>query len=122
MFEYRVKLSFAAAHKIDGHLGKCANLHGHNWDVEIHVVAEELNELGIGMDFSDIKRIANTVVDQLDHIYLNDMPYFQTCPPTAEHVAKYIFEQTEKFYAQGGVRLVRVTIWETNGYGVSYQK
>jgi 6-pyruvoyltetrahydropterin/6-carboxytetrahydropterin synthase len=115
-------MSFSAAHMIEGHLGKCANLHGHNWDVEIHICSQELDSLGMAIDFAEIKAIVSPVVDELDHVYLNDLEYFKIHPPTAECVVRYIYESCKDSFVQKGVILKEVVIWETNGCGVKYSK
>ena len=122
MYTNIIKQTFSAAHKIDGHPGKCAYLHGHNWTVEMAVSSLKLNELGIAIDFSTMKALAKPVIEELDHCYLNELPYFQTCFPTAENVARYIYEVLEKSFDDRGVVLDEVIIWETDGCGVKYCK
>lgn len=121
MFINILKQSFSSAHKIDGHKGKCAFLHGHNWTVEIAVASYKLDHLGMGMDFADIKRLVKPVIDELDHCYLNDLPYFQHFLPTAENVAKYIYESLVSIFSNEDVDIQEVIVWETDGCGVKYR-
>ena len=92
-FELTVKSDFEAAHYIKNYPGKCARLHGHNWIVEAVVRGNELNELGILVDFKDLKAALNKVLDELDHQYLNELEIFADKNPTAENLAKEIFNQ-----------------------------
>ena len=86
---------FAASHIIHGHPGKCARLHGHNWKVEagVRIPSDTLNEIGIGVDFKDLKTTLRGVVDKLEHRHLNDIKPFDKINPTAENVSKWIFEE-----------------------------
>ncbi len=122
MYSNVIKQSFSSAHKIEGHSGKCAFLHGHNWVAEIVASCEELNDLGMGVDFADMKAVAKPVIDELDHCYLNELPYFQSHPPTAENVAKYIYDVLEQSFREKNVTIEEVVIWETEGCGVRYWK
>ena len=76
MFELTVKAEFEAAHQINGYNGKCQRLHGHNWSVEAIVEGRELDELGMLIDFKILKSELNSVLDELDHRYLNELEIF----------------------------------------------
>ena len=93
MFEIAVESAFEAAHRIENYPGKCARLHGHNWIVEAIVQGTELNELGILIDFKILKSELNNVLEELDHRYLNELEIFARKNPTAENIAKEIFEK-----------------------------
>lgn len=109
-----VTMDFAASHIIEGHPGKCARLHGHNWTVAAQVECTTLNDIGIGMDFADLKAMMNTVImDTLDHRHLNDISPFDQINPTAENVSKYIFEELTK-HLPNHVRLNQVSLNETD--------
>lgn len=73
MFELMIETNFSAAHQLRGYKGECEKLHGHNWKVHVHVVAERLNEIDIAIDFHEIKRLADEVVAPLDHVFLNEI-------------------------------------------------
>ena len=96
LFELTVKAEFEAAHHINGYQGKCQRLHGHNWSVEAVVEGYALDKLGMLIDFKVLKAELNAVLDELDHRYLNELPIFSTKNPTAENLAKYVFEQLSK--------------------------
>lgn len=93
MYELTVKSEFEAAHRIENYPGKCARLHGHNWVVEAIVRGNELNELGILVDFKVLKSELNKVLAELDHRYLNELEIFEKKNPTAENLAKKIFDK-----------------------------
>ena len=92
MFEVRVEADFAATHFLKDYNGKCENLHGHNYKVFAHVKGTELNEGGMLLDFSLLKKVLKSVCKELDHTNLNDMEIFMN-NPSAERIAMYIFNQ-----------------------------
>ena len=84
--------------------GKCENLHGHNYKVYAHVRGEKLNEGGMLMDFSALKKALREVCKKLDHTNLNDMPVFEQ-NPSAERIAAYIFTRIIELVKNEGVDL-----------------
>ena len=90
MFEVRVEDDFAAAHFLKDYHGKCENLHGHNYKVFVHVEGNSLDEGGMLIDFSVLKRELKNVLSCLDHTNLNDIPFFEQ-NPSAERIARYIY-------------------------------
>ena len=115
-----VELDFAASHIIHGHPGKCANLHGHNWKVEVTAVATEVNDIGIGIDFCDLKGALKQIIERLDHQHLNDVKPFDQMNPTAENLAKYIYQEM-LVLLPSNVSLEHTTLWETDRSRVRYQ-
>ena len=103
---------FDAAHFLRGYEGDCANLHGHRWEVEVCVSGRSLGELGILIDFKELKRIMKKVLP--DHRLLNGIPAFEQVNPTAENLALYLFEKI-RFMLPYGVRLDSVRVWESPG-------
>ncbi|MFC1748759.1 6-carboxytetrahydropterin synthase QueD [Pseudomonadota bacterium] len=119
-YTLKVVTDFAAAHSLRNYPGDCANLHGHNWKVEVEVIATALNELGIGMDFKQIRKNAKAICDSLDHKYLNDLAAFSEVNPTAENIAAYIFQELKKSLTTDTTYVSAVTIWETERACVTY--
>lgn len=113
MYELTVCDEFAAAHYLRHYPGACERPHGHNWKVEICVRAKELNEIGVAIDFKDLKRYLKEVLEELDHRDLNQHPAFQDQNPSSENIARYIFEKMSEKLANHPVRLHRVTVCET---------
>ena len=91
MFQVRVKADFAAAHFLRDYHGKCENLHGHNYKVYAHVQGNNLDEGGMLLDFSQLKKALKEVISKLDHSNLNDIAYFDQ-NPSAERIAMYIYQ------------------------------
>ena len=116
MFEIIIKEDFAAAHSLRNYKGKCETLHGHNYKVWVKVSAPHLDELGLAVDFKDLRKILKTIILKLDHNYLNKLAPFKKNNPTSEVIAKYIFDnitgQLKKSYPH--LALVEVGIWETD--------
>ena len=87
IYEVKIISDFAAAHQLRNFRGKCENLHGHNWKVEVSVRGSNLDSSGLLMDFKVLKSHVAEVLATLDHYYLNETPAFSSLPPTAEHIA-----------------------------------
>lgn len=102
MFEVRVTADFAAAHFLKDYNGKCENLHGHNYKVYAHVRGNKLNEGGMLLDFTKLKSALRLVCKNLDHTNLNDFDYFEQ-NPSAERIAKYIYEQIIQLLLKEGI-------------------
>jgi len=119
MYELSVENEFAAAHRLVGYHGLCENLHGHNWRVETTVGSSVLNDLGMVMDFQDLKKAINDVLDQLDHKYLNDIPPFDRDNPTTERLARYVAERLDRRLPDT-VRVQRVQVWESGRSSATY--
>jgi len=119
-YTLKIVTDFAAAHTLRNYPGDCANLHGHNWKVEVEVVATSLNDVGIGMDFKQIRKNAKAICDDLDHTYLNDLDAFSNINPTAENIAAYLFQALKKNLNTDTTHVSAVTIWETERACVTY--
>lgn len=124
MFEIKVEAEFEAAHRIAGYPGKCDRLHGHSWTVQARAVGHELDELGMLVDFKKIKGALRALLETLDHQFLNELPPFSAgLNPTAENIARYIYESLEQEPSlQGKARLKAVEVWESPKSSVVYSK
>jgi len=120
MFELMVETTFSAAHQLRGYKGKCENFHGHNWKVQVHVAAERLNEIDIGIDFHDLKRYTQEVVGSLDHAFLNEIFPFTEKNPSSENIAKWIYDSLRKKVNSEYVHLSAVTVWESDTASATY--
>jgi len=114
MYKIKIVSSFSAAHFLRGYKGKCENLHGHNWKVEVIICRKKLDSLGMVMDFSDLKKITLQALGELDHANLNDLRHFKQHNPSSEEIAGYIFANLKKIIADNGCRLEEVRVWETD--------
>ncbi len=120
MYELTVRADFEAAHMIKNYPGKCARLHGHNWIVEAEVVGDKLNELGILIDFKILKSELKKVLDEFDHQYLNELKIFSDKNPTAENLAKIIFEKFSANKIFIDAKLSAIKIYESPKSCVRY--
>ena len=121
MFELLVETDFAAAHFLREYEGRCENLHGHNWRVEVCLQAQQLDRLGMVMDFAEVKKVLRRILADLDHGCLNEIPAFEAANPTTENIAKYIYDSLAQELPDH-VRLAKVSAWETDHCGASYFK
>lgn len=119
-YTLRVTTHFAAAHALRDYPGACRRLHGHNWKLEVEVVASVLDELGMAIDFKLIKQAAQQVGGELDHQYLNEVPPFDRLNPTAENMAAYIYRRLSEELNSAQVRVSAITLWETERACVRY--
>ena len=130
---YRVtrRIDFCYGHRLLNYDGKCKNLHGHNGRAEIVIESDELDDRGMVLDFSDIKRVVTTWIDEtLDHRMilherdpavgfmkeLGEPLHLLNVNPTAENIAKLIGE----FAVSQGFPVVRVDLWETRNCYATY--
>jgi 6-pyruvoyltetrahydropterin/6-carboxytetrahydropterin synthase len=120
MYEVTIRKSFSAAHLLKEIGGKCEALHGHNFFVEVSVVAESLNEEDLLIDFRDVKRWTQEILEQLDHKYLNELDFFQGVNPSSERIARFLYERITPRAKQAHVSLSRITVWESENSRVSY--
>ena len=119
MYELTVNMDFAAAHMLRGYKGKCENLHGHNWKVQVQVKARSLDRQGMVMDFKDVKDVAAELLEKFDHRCLNELPEFSKTNPTTENVARILYRQLSNKLRKGA-KVSKVTAWESDGCGASY--
>ena len=120
MYELSVKASFSAAHRIVGHLGGCANLHGHNWEVEVILRGRKLDGTGFLVDFKDVKTTVREVVDKFDHSDLNELKPFRKNNPTSEHLAAYLFKEIALRLNGPRYRVHGVRVAESPGTSILY--
>ena len=121
MYTLRVEIEFAAAHFLSNYHGKCEKLHGHNYKARLWVKGEELDKGGMLVDFSILKKTLKQATENLDHSCLNDIDEFMN-DPSAERIARYIFENAEKILIEMGVNITpwRVDVFETQTSMASY--
>jgi 6-pyruvoyltetrahydropterin/6-carboxytetrahydropterin synthase len=120
VFEVYVRTHFSAAHSLKGYPGDCARIHGHNWIIEVFVRCKELDKIGIGIDFRDIKTGVKEVLKGLDHFNLNELPDFREVNPTSENIAKYLYVRLGEQLNSDQVKVSKVKVSETPGAGAFY--
>lgn len=113
---------FSAAHVLRDYPLACERLHGHNYKVIIAVSANQLDKLGMVVDYVVVQEIAYKYINVLDHQYLNNIPPFdKELNPTAENVAAWLFNNIAQDLNDSRVQLESVTIWETDHNYVKYE-
>lgn len=120
MYEITVISHFSGAHRLRYLHGKCEELHGHNWKVEVSVVSNRLGKEGMAIDFGILKQKVEKVLKSLDHTYLNDLPYFSGIEPSSENISKYIFDKVKRELKGRTVTLKKVTAWESETACATY--
>ena len=121
MFELRVVTRFAAAHRLTMVGAKCENLHGHNWKIEVYVQGQDLDQGGVLVDFGIVKHHVRSLMETLDHKFLNDLEYFQDgTPPSSENIALYVADRLAQRLDIPGIRVSRVTAWESEDASATY--
>lgn len=120
MYEVTVWSYFSGAHRLRHLQGKCEELHGHNWKVEVTVASPKLNREGVVIDFKILKSKLEKVLKALDHSYLNDLPYFSKVEPSSENIAKYIFKHLSIELRNYPVSLNKVCTWESETSYATY--
>jgi 6-pyruvoyltetrahydropterin/6-carboxytetrahydropterin synthase len=122
MFEVSVEQTFAAGHALRNYKGKCENVHGHNFKVQVVIEGEKLDEAGLLVDFIDVKSAMRTIIERLDHVFLNDIEPFTVKNPSAENIAEYFFtEMTRSLSTSVPIRVREVKIWETDIQSATYR-
>ena len=120
MYELMIETQFSAAHQLRGYRGKCENLHGHNWRVQVTVSSEDLNDIGLAIDFHELKELTVEVLKNLDHSFLNDVFPFTELNPSSENIAKWVYESLRKKINGKEVSLSAVTVWESDSASATY--
>ncbi len=118
MFEVAVLETFAAGHALRNYKGKCENVHGHNYRVEIVFAGPEVDDAGLLVDFVDVKRAMMKSISYLDHQFINDLAPFDVLNPSAENMARYFHDEMQKeaeiWKGKVPVSIQSVKVWETD--------
>lgn len=118
MYEIKVKSSFSAAHNLKNYDGKCERLHGHNWIVEAVFRYGKLDANGLAVDFKIAKAALKDAIESLDHVYLNELPYFKKTNPTSENTAKFIYDNVKKNMKS----IHSIAVWENEQSSAIYME
>lgn len=137
MYKLKTKASFDSAHFLKDYEGKCSNIHGHRWTVEIEVGAEALENdtqnRGMVVDFSNLKKDLKEIADYFDHSLIMETGSLRQATedallaenlrivkvdfrPTAENFAKYIYDEM----TSRGYRVIEASVYETPNNVASY--
>lgn len=122
MFEVMIERNFSSAHQLRGYKGKCENLHGHNYRIEIYARGRELDNIGLLVDFVELKKAADDVVRYLDHRNINELPPFDVeLNPSAENLARYFLERVASQIQDERVQIYKVRCFETPTSVATYE-
>jgi 6-pyruvoyltetrahydropterin/6-carboxytetrahydropterin synthase len=122
LFEVMIERNFSSAHQLRGYKGKCENLHGHNYKIEIFARGRELDHIGLLVDFGELKTAADDIVQYLDHRNINELPPFDAeLNPSAENLARYILERVAARVGDERVQVYKVRCYETPTSVATYQ-
>ena len=123
MYEVTVDAGFSSGHYLREYRGKCENPHGHNYKVRVTLQGRELDPSGLLLDFKELKNVLRPVVEYLDHKMINDLEPFTTVNPSAENLARYFYDETNKQLSTmtgGRVHVKDCTIFETDTSAATY--
>jgi len=126
MYELQIITQFAAAHQLRNFRGKCEKLHGHNWRIDVFVEGEKLNDAGLLIDFKEVKDAkevkdtTTSILEELDHSFLNELPQFKDQNPSSENIAAYIFTRLSNELNDTNIKVSKVTAWESDSANSSY--
>ena len=120
MYDVTVKTGFSAAHQLRLYDGKYENLHGHNWTAQVTVEADELNPIGVGIDFVELKEMVERILSRLDYQNINEISPFDKENPSAENIARWLFLELKIQIDTESTRVKRVEVCEMEGCGASY--
>ena len=111
-WELVVKERFSSAHFLEHYRGKCEKMHGHTFEVEVCFRVNELNESGIGIDFTELKAYLKELLP--DHEILNEVFDFS---PSAENLSRYFYYKIKEKYP-----VSKVMVWESDNAGAAYSE
>ena len=123
MFQVSVEETFSSGHALRGYKGKCENVHGHNYRVQVSLEGPELDNIGLLVDFTHLKQIVREIIKRLDHQFINDLEPFTKVNPSAENLAKYFYDEVsgQLKALPAGARVTETIIWETDTSSARYR-
>lgn len=122
MYHVTIETHFSAAHYLRNYHGRCENLHGHNWKIEVTVSSDNLDEAGMALDFTILKQRTKDIIEQLDHRNLNEIEPFTEINPSSENIAHYLYNLLTENLKDYPVTLTGVTVWESPNSKASFFK
>ena len=122
LFEVKIIRSFGAAHNLKDFRGKCENLHGHNWKIEVVLRGKSLEANGILVDFGEVKAATKEAVEEVDHKYLNELPFFSQNNPSSENIARFLFKKLSVKLNTENIWLHSVSAWESDDACATYME
>ena len=121
MFTISVETHFWASHQLLLPDGSKEPEHHHNWLVTVEVGSKKLNDMDIVMDFHELKAMVDNIAAEFDNKALNDTGCFRQNNPSAESVAKYIYDKIKTGLPQG-IKLLNVKVVEQTGCSAKFSE
>jgi len=122
-YDVSTEIQFSASHALAGYRGDCSRVHGHNWVVRVSYRFSSVDELGLTIDYRELRSLLERVVlPRFDHRHLNDVPPFNAVNPTSENVAAEIFRLCRGEIQIPGGMLREVELWESPTDMVRYRE
>ena len=119
VFSISVEMSFQASHQLALPDGSKEPTHTHNWSVTAQVAAKELDDMGVVMDFHELRAQLAAIIAPFENTQLDALDYFGQNNPSAENVAKYIYEKIGVKLPQH-VNIKSVKVGEEQGCRAEY--
>ena len=120
MYYATVIKSFSAAHHLRNYEGKCERMHGHNYKVEMELKSPIVDRSGMVADFGVLRQALDKLLQRFDHQDLNEVKPFDRLNPTAENIAKLVWEEMNLKFNTRKIKVSRVTVWETESSFATY--
>ncbi|HCO94791.1 MAG TPA: hypothetical protein DIU00_12710 [Phycisphaerales bacterium] len=121
MFTISVETHFQASHQLTLPDGSKEPVHNHDWVVTASLSSEKLNNMGVVMDFHTLKAMVDKTVAGFDNTALDNISYFQQNNPSAENVAKYIYDKLRNELHEG-VKLRSIRVVEEPGCSAKFRE
>jgi 6-pyruvoyltetrahydropterin/6-carboxytetrahydropterin synthase len=123
VYRVQVEEEFSSSHQLRNYGGKCEELHGHNFRVRAEVEGNRLDpDTGLLLDFKELRGNLRSILQELDHKHLNELPAFEQVSPSSENLARHIYLRLEEALSGGGVRLRKVSIQEKEGSRATFMR
>jgi 6-pyruvoyltetrahydropterin/6-carboxytetrahydropterin synthase len=124
IFEIRASTHFDAAHMLRDYDGPCARMHGHSFRVEAALAGSQLGPSHLLVDFHDLKRLLEEIIEPLDHRCLNEVEPFTELSPTSENIARFVYLSLADKLSElpTGIRLSWVSVSESPDTRVLYRE
>jgi 6-pyruvoyltetrahydropterin/6-carboxytetrahydropterin synthase len=119
-YTIQIEGHFSSAHRLTDYHGNCENLHGHNWKVVVKIKSLILDKAGMLIDFSIAEKQLDSTLKSFDHKYLNEVHPFNKINPTAENIAKHIFDILSAEFNTDDIFVSELTIWEDHTSCATY--
>jgi 6-pyruvoyltetrahydropterin/6-carboxytetrahydropterin synthase len=122
LFEVAYETTFCATHVLHDGGAPIEPQHGHDWRVEVVAAGEDLDRLGVVVDFEHLKKAVSEICQRFHYGDITSHPDFTGISPSAEVVARYFFQEVREQMGPEGARLLRVRVWEAPGCSATYSE